>query len=223
MTRLIFTGEGATVEAHGFDTHAPSLTFPLFLPKWLEFPERIEISHLVYYTQEDWTRDEVVKIQAAVHDAMVRENTDLLERAKSAERAVANLRAKLAGLTGTTDPAEPPNTADVPTEIPISELRASLEFSRADHQRTIQRSIVLERERDEAKQESVASQALWHGVSNECEKLRTDIKRAEERYERVCRQLVARTEQMDQSRKELEELRTRMRNSLRTPAGDYKP
>lgn len=160
------------------------------------------------------------------NDGFRRDNADLLERAKSAERAVANLRAKLAALTGTTDPVvEPRQPPNRPVQIPKSEFL-----------KLQQEVIRLQQELLQAKQESSAAQTLWHAVSNECEGLRADVKTAEAQFEVTDKLLALRTKERDEARstreylttelnkarKELEELRTRVRNSLRAPDGFYK-
>lgn len=155
---------------------------PLDLERWLPCSDGITI----YRLELPWAEHNTSPSATLVSNSDAQHH--LLERAKSAERAVANLRAKLAGLMGATDPVDPPQTASGPGEIPKSELQ---------------------------KNEINGLQS----IIREGEQIR---ERLRERLASYSAQLVIRTTERDEARKELEELRTRVRNSLRAPDGFIK-
>ncbi len=170
MNKLIITGEGATIEAHGFNTAAPSKDIPVadLLSNWFAFDLQIEIGWVNFIANTDYAHILVPESEL----------TDLRNRAKSAERAAANLRGDLAKLQGEIYPYPTPPAANAPGEIPKSEhMRLQQEVIKLQQELLGVRADLLQ-----AKEESRASQAIWHGVSNECEGLRADVRIAEEAY-----------------------------------------
>ncbi len=168
VTKLIITGEGVAIEHAGFNVSAPSKDIPVrnFLSDWFYEPKLVQIGWVNFLAEESWSEvNRTPKIESYCHES---ELTDLRNRAKLAERTVANLRGTLAELQGKIYPYPTPAAANGPGEIPKSEYCHVLV---PESELTGLRNRVKE-----LQQQSNAAQALWFGVSNECESLRSKVR-----------------------------------------------
>lgn len=168
MTRFVITGEGATIEAHGSNVQAPSKDIPVadLVYKWFGQDNCIQIGWVNFLKEPPTAAEILARIRNAPYRedvAISPEEVRILGDAGVLDRSLIapSYIGHYASHRIIFESAEPPQSAACPGEIPISELRASLEFSRATHQATIQRSIVLERERDEARKELAEMSAQY--------------------------------------------------------------